>query len=114
MKWAEIERRLQAETVHRGAAYDTLEVEHAVASDLMSDVLVTDLPRPLLITSLASDQAVRTADIVGAAGVALVNGKPLPESMRRLAVELNITLLRSPLAKFEACVALSPLARVSK
>ena len=111
MKLDEILRRLHAEVVHRGAGFESADVEHVTASDLMSDVLVTDAPRQLIVTSLASDQAIRTADIVGAAAVAVVNGKTLPENMRRLARELNLTLLRSPLPKFEACVALSALAR---
>lgn len=110
MKLVEILRCLDAEVVHRGAGFDSVDVEHVTASDLMSDVLVTDAPRQLIVTSLASDQAIRTADIVGAAAVAVVNGKTLPENMRRLALELNLTILRSPLPKFEACVALAALA----
>ncbi|MDZ4198773.1 MAG: hypothetical protein U1E27_05740 [Kiritimatiellia bacterium] len=109
MKFDEILRRLDAEVVHRGAAFETAELENVAASDLMSDVLVTDAPRLLIVTSLASDQTIRTADIVGALGVAVVNGKTLPENMRRLARDLNVTLLRSPLSKFEACVALRAL-----
>jgi len=111
MKLEDIAQRLEAEIVHRGAGFDRTEIGSVVASDLMSDVLVTDLPRPLILTSLASDQAVRTADIVGAAAVAVVNGKALPENMRRLARELDLTLLRSPRTKFDACLALAPLAR---
>lgn len=111
MKLEDLARRLGAEIIHRGAAFETAEVENIVASDLMSDVLVTDLPRLALLTSLASDQAIRTADIVGALAVVVVNGKTLPQNMRQLARELNITLLRSPLPKFDACVALAALAR---
>ena len=37
-----------------------------VANDLMSDVLLNDSEDILLLTSLASDQAIRTANIVGA------------------------------------------------
>lgn len=111
MKLDELLRSLDAEVVHRGAGFESASVETVTASDLMSDVLVTDAPRQLIVTSLASDQVIRTADIVGAAAVAVVNGKTLPENMRRLARELNLTLLRSPLSKFEACVALSSLSR---
>jgi len=111
MKLEELARRLDAEIVHPGAHFDSVEVENVVASDLMSDVLVVDLPRVVLLTSLASDQAIRTADIVGAVAVVVVNGKTLPQNMRRLAREMNVALLRSPRTKFEACVALAELAR---
>ncbi len=111
MTLEEMARRLDAEVIHPGAQFATAEIEHVVASDLMSDVLVVDLPRVALLTSLASDQAIRTADIVGAVAVVVVNGKALPQNMRRLARELNVALLRSPRTKFDACVALADLAR---
>jgi predicted transcriptional regulator len=77
-----------------------------VASDLMSDLLTLGRPGCLVLTSLASDQAVRTADLVGAAGVVVVNGKPLPTSMAELAEQLELPLLRTSMRMFEACCAL--------
>ena len=79
-------------------------VRHVVASDLMSDVLLVDREDMLLLTSLASDQVLRTAQIVGAIAVVVVNGKPLPSSMPSVAVELGIGLATSPLSKYDACV----------
>lgn len=81
-------------------------VQAVVASDLMSDVLVVTREDFLLVTSLASDQMIRTADLVGAAGVVLVNGKQPPASALKLATDLNIALITSPLPKYEACLAL--------
>ncbi len=77
-----------------------------IASDLMSDVLMVDDEDALLVTSLASDQAVRTAQVIGAAGVVLVNGKEPPPSMVKLSRSLPLNLLTSPLTKYQACVAL--------
>lgn len=84
-------------------------LRHVVASDLMSDVLVASREDFLLVTSLASDQMARTADLVGAIGVVLVNNKPPPASLQDLARDLNLVLLASPLPKFEACLALGLL-----
>ncbi len=81
-------------------------VKDVVASDLMSDVLVVTREDFLLVTSLASDQMIRTADLVGAAGVVLVNGKPPPASALKLATDLNIALITTPLPKYEACLAI--------
>ena len=75
-----------------------------VASDLMSDVLLVDADDMLLLTSLASDQALRTAQIVGAMGVVVANGKPLPSTMTGVARSLGIPLVTAPLAKYECCV----------
>ena len=75
-----------------------------VANDLMSDVLLYDADDVLLLTSLASDQAIRTAHIVGAMGVVIHNAKPLSQTMIEVANNLGIPLVSSPLAKYEACV----------
>ena len=75
-----------------------------VANDLMSDVLLYDADDVLLLTSLASDQAIRTAHIVGAMGVVVHNSKPLSQTMLEVANSLHIPLVSSPLSKYEACV----------
>ena len=106
MKLTLLARELGVEILHAGSLFETDDVKFVIASDLMSDVLVVDRPTPLLVTSLASDQTLRTADIVGACGVLVVNGKNLPSNMKALAVDYDITLLRSPLPKFEACLKL--------
>ena len=81
-------------------------VRHVVASDLMSDVLLVDADDMLLITSLASDQVLRTAQIVGAMGVVVANGKPLPSTMVDVARSLGVPLITAPHPKYECCVRL--------
>lgn len=75
----------------------------------MSDVLVVDEEGVLMITALTSDQVLRTADIVGAAGIVLVSGKKPQQNLQKLAAEFNITLLSTPLSMFEACCAVGRL-----
>lgn len=89
---------VKGEGVHKG-------IKHVIASDLMSDVLLVDEDDMLLLTSLASDQVLRTAQIVGAVGVVVVNGKPLPSSMVNVANDLRMTLATSRFSKYDACVA---------
>ena len=79
-------------------------VGFVVASDLMSDVLLVDAEDILLLTSLASDQALRTAQIVGAMGVVVHNDKPLPTSMLDVARRLGISLVTSPHQKYASCI----------
>jgi len=102
----ELADAIGAELLHAGERIDDTPIRCVIASDLMSDVLVVDRPAPLIVTSLASDQTIRTADIVGACGVLVVNGKNLPATMKALAAEYGISLLRSPHPKFESCLQL--------
>lgn len=80
------------------------EVGAVVANDLMSDVLLNDADDILLLTSLASDQAIRTANIVGAMAVVVHNAKPIPATMCQVSDMLGIPLISSPLSKYESCV----------
>jgi hypothetical protein len=100
----EAAKRLNAEVLVEGDAV-TEHIGHVVASDLMSDVLLVDDDEIMLLTSLASDQVLRTAHIVGAVGVVVVNGKSLPSSMVKVARDLKITLVKCDQSQYEACIA---------
>ena len=96
----------QAQLCWTAPAHDDADALHVVAADLMSDVLTMDLERPLLLTSLATEQAVRTAHVVGAVAVLVANGKTPPPEMVALARKLDVPLARTALSKFDAAVAL--------
>ena len=104
----EVAEVLKAEVLVKGEGCHKA-IRHVIASDLMSDVLMVDEEDLLLLTSLASDQVLRTAQVVGAVGVVVVNGKPLPSSMVSVANSLGVSLLTTRLSKFDACVALHQL-----
>ncbi|MBZ5498828.1 MAG: hypothetical protein LAP85_20725 [Acidobacteriia bacterium] len=78
------------------------QVEHVVAADLMSDVLIQSKRGMLLLTSLASPQVIRTALVAGLCGVVFVQGRTPDESVLALARERKIPLLGTPLPMFEA------------
>lgn len=102
----EVSEALKADVLVKGEGFGK-PIRHVVASDLMSDVLLVDEEDMLLLTSLASDQVLRTAQIVGAVGVIVVNGKPLPSSMVNVANDLRMTLATCKVPKYDACVAVS-------
>ena len=94
-------------TLHSACkTFATADITNFVAGDLMSDVLVLDDESFLLITSLNSEQSIRTADIVGARGVLLVNGKIPQKQTLQLAIELDKTLITTPRRMFSACAVL--------
>jgi len=109
MKFDDIMVVLSARAITRSSTFDACVVESVIVSDLMSDVLMMEKPSPLLVTSLSSDQVIRTASMVDAAGVLIAQNKPFSDKVAKLAEELDITLLHTSLAKFESCVLLGKL-----
>lgn len=109
MRFSEISRCLECKEYYKGSAWETTEVQSVTAGDLMSEVLVFEKDNLLLVTALNSEQTLRTASMVDALGVVLVNGKSPNEKMIALARELSLSLLSTPNSMFDTCVALSDL-----
>lgn len=80
-----------------------LEIHDAAVSELMSDVLTMEHDNLLLITGLCTDQAIRTADIMGAVAVIITQGKHVSESMKKIAHESGISLFKTDLQNFSMC-----------
>ncbi|WP_460055693.1 hypothetical protein [Spirochaeta dissipatitropha] len=92
--------------IYSGADLLDSDFTQVLVCDLMSDVLTVDHEDFLLITSLTSDQVARTADIVGALGIVLVNGKKPQPGLLSLATELGIPIIGTELPCFEFSVLL--------
>lgn len=101
MTLSEAARRVTATWIVDGDT--SIEFHDIVVSDLMSDVLVTEHDDFLLVTSLTSEQVVRTADIVDARAILLSNGKQPQPALRTLAEQQGIPVLVSDLATFDVC-----------
>ncbi|HUU45079.1 MAG TPA: ATP-binding protein [Acidobacteriota bacterium] len=80
------------------------EIEHVYASDLMSDVLAFGKPNSILLTGLATQQAVISSHMAEFKGVVFVRGKRPKDSSERFAKEHQLVLLATPLDMFEACL----------
>lgn len=98
---------LPAHMVYGAPGYQELRFTSIIAGDLMSDILVSVESNALLVTSLATEQALRSADMVGSPAVLLVNDKLPTLGMRALAEDLEITLFATPMPMYEACAELS-------
>ena len=105
MKFDELAKGIPCDVVVHGENYDSRQIKTCVVSDLMSDVLTRTEDDFIIVTSLNSDQVVRTADMVGAAGIVLVNGKHPQENMKKLAQEHGLTLVSTSLDAFHVCLA---------
>lgn len=102
-------RALKCTPINHSICEQMKEFEHVIASDLMSDVLTDQRNNVILVTSLCSEQVIRTADLIDCSCVIIVKGKKVLPGMIVLAKELDITILSTELYKFEASVALGNL-----
>jgi len=109
MTLKEIAEKLECEVIHKGKGFDTVDIVNVSAGDMMSEVLVSDEENRVIVTALTTDQVVRTADIVEAAGIFLINGKQPQNSMRNLAVESDINLFSTNMSMFTTCIRLGKL-----
>ncbi|MDK2857833.1 MAG: hypothetical protein PWQ29_233 [Verrucomicrobiota bacterium] len=100
---------LSAIPVYTPAGWENRVVRGVFVSDLISDILVGSGEETLLLTSLLSEQVLRTADVVGAASVVLVNRNKIPANFAQVASKQELPLFRTPLSKFDACVRLGRL-----
>jgi hypothetical protein len=89
-------------TVALGGERLDMEVEHAFASDLMSDVL-TLKDTPVLVTGLCNVQTIRTCDMANLEVVIFVRNKRPTEDMIELAEDNDMVLICSQYSMFKTC-----------
>lgn len=109
MTFKEIVEHISCDIINKGNDFDTAVIENVSAGDMMSEVLVGDEDNRILVTALTTDQVVRTADIVEARGVILINGKRPQTSMKTLAEESGLTLISTKNNMFTTCIELGKL-----
>ena len=97
---------IDAELVWGPDGWAQKNVETVFASDLMSDVLMSDRDDMLLITSLSTEQSIRSASIVGSEAVVIANSKTVTDGMVELARDQGIALFCTRFPKYESCVRL--------
>lgn len=94
---------LRAEVIEGGDKLRAT-VEHIYASDLMSDVLAFGKPSSILLTGLATQQAVISAHMAEFKGVVFVRGKRPKDGAEKFAHDNNLILLSSQLDMYDACI----------
>jgi len=92
--------------VIEGNGWLDAEVEHIYASDLMSDVLAYGKPNSILLTGLASQQAIVSAHMAEFKGIVLIRGKKPKDSSQAFARDHHLVLLTTELDMYDACVRL--------
>lgn len=98
-------------TVLVGAERLEAPVQHVYASDLMSDVLAFGQPDSLLLTGLATQQAVVSALMAEFVGVVFLRGKKPKDGCEQFAGAHGLVVLGTDLDMYEACVRIDSLQR---
>lgn len=109
MNLKEIVETLDAVPLHTMDGWESETIDGVFASDLISDILVSDGDDQILLTSLTSPQVVRTAALVGAIAIVLVHRRQSPPGMENAAKDQDMPLFRSEIEKYEACIRLGKL-----
>ena len=91
------------------AGWEDEQIGAVFASDLISDILVSEGEDQVLLTSLTSPQVVRTAALVGAIAIVLVHRRQTPPGMEAAARDQEMPLFRSTITKYDACIKLGRL-----
>jgi serine/threonine-protein kinase RsbT len=86
-----------------------IEVDEIYASDLMSDVLAFGKPNSVLLTGLATQQAIISAHMAEFKAVVLIRGKRPKDGAEKFARENHLVLLSTDLDMYEACVAIDSI-----
>ncbi|OGD30535.1 MAG: hypothetical protein A2Y56_04470 [Candidatus Aminicenantes bacterium RBG_13_63_10] len=102
MKLKDIAALLGAEVLAGAGSLD-LEVETAVASDGMSEILASPHPGALMITGLTNIQSVRTAEMADLPAILYVRGKRPNDKTVELAAAKNIVVLAARQGMFDTC-----------
>jgi len=94
-------------------ADDNLEgtVDHIYASDLMSDVLAFGKPNSILLTGLATRQAVISAHMAEFKGVVFIRGKTPKDGSDHFARDHHLVLLSTHLDMYDACLRIESVKR---
>lgn len=79
-------------------------VDLVYASDLMSDVLAFGKPNSILLTGLATQQAVISAHMAEFKGVVFIRGKKPKDGSREFAKNNDLILLSTEMDMYDACV----------
>ena len=98
-----IKDALEASVIEGEDQLDTV-VEQVYASDLMSDVLAFGRADSILLTGLATQQAVISAHMAEFKGVVFIRGKKPKDGAEKFARDNNLVLLSTELDMYDACI----------
>lgn len=108
-----IKKALDATVLYGEERLDTT-FDHVYASDLMSDVLAFGKPNSILLTGLATQQAVISAHMAEFKGVVFIRSKKPKDSSKEFAQNNDLILLSTNFDMYDACVKIEAAKKVNR
>lgn len=103
MKLREILRMVDAEMLYENEAAMDKDYSYAVATDLMSNVMLGNVDDSILITSLVNAQVIRASEMMNLSAIIITSDKPVSEGMVELAANRSIALALTQMPTFTVC-----------
>ncbi|MGI6256820.1 MAG: [Fe-Fe] hydrogenase large subunit C-terminal domain-containing protein [Anaerovoracaceae bacterium] len=98
-----IDGKLFCEDEAEGKIIMSREYSHAIASDLMSNVMLDTRDDSILITSLVNSQVIRASEMMNITCIIITCGKTVTETMVELSANRNIALVETQDTTFTVC-----------
>lgn len=103
MKLKEILRQIDGRLLYDNEEAEEREYSYAVATDLMSNVMLGNVDDSILITSLVNPQVIRASEMMNISSIIITGDKPVQDTMIELAQNRNIALATTELPTFTVC-----------
>lgn len=103
MKFKEIIRQIDGTPLYKNEDANEREYSYAVATDMMSNVMLGNVDDSILITSLVNPQVIRASEMMNISAIIITGDKPVKEAMIELAQNRNIALATTGLSTFTVC-----------
>ena len=103
MKLRKILLQLNARPLYPNEELMEREYSYAVATDMMSNVMLGNVDDSILITSLVNPQVIRASEMMNISSIILTGGKVADETMIELAQNRNIALATTDQPTFTVC-----------
>lgn len=102
MRTIDIQKILDGQLICQSSDHEA-KIEHAFASDLMSDVLALDneVSNIALITGLINTQTIRTAEMADIKLIIVCRNKVISNDMKELAKQNDIAIIECPYTMFK-------------
>lgn len=103
MKLREILVQLNGRQLYPNEELMEREYSYAVATDMMSNVMLGNVDDSILITSLVNPQVIRASEMMNISSIIITGGKAVTDTMIELAQNRNIALASTDLPTFTVC-----------
>jgi len=103
MKITDIIKVLNAELLTKTIDITNVEIDSALSSDFMSDIIAYIRDNVILLTGLLNPQVIRTAEMLDIKAVVFVRGKRPSQDIIDMAEQKGIILLKTDYPMFISC-----------